>query len=300
MKKEYGVFVFSAIVFFFAWFLLRRGVVELNFILLPVGILLLLVVWGMFSLLIERFWMSLVLAVVALLEYLILWLFLPSAFQKFDYYLITLSSITALLFISLLFGFKRANRKKTTQTKIELAEIIPAALDWFYFAIAIIISFSFFLHPKIQDLQKGIEISPSFASKLYGFWLPESEELTVDEMLNQLIGKNPDFTLSKQERQRILEQLGLGDLDLSGKEKLAQIPKFQKRIIENGINQLLQKLGPWASFLAALLLFQIALWLGKLFVALSSLFCLIIFIVLRRTGWLVIETKLVDKETIVL
>lgn len=286
MTKQVFLAVLSIISAFLSFYFLKRGLLNPYF-LIP-GLLIFPIVWGLSAFLIESSLIVLVVSLVAAVIFLLLWGFsLP--------YLIC----ATLLLFSLLWGFKKVDKEKKLRIKVLIEEIIPKGVGWLFFVISIILAVGFYYSPAGQGLKEGIKIPAWASEKMLTLVVPNfSQELTVNEMVNVLSKKEKSIPLLDQARQQVLKELGLEDLKLSGSEKVRDRPEILERMVAGRINQVIKDFAVYIPIVAAFIVWQVFLLLNKILIPLIVLLDLLIYSIMKVSGFVKIEKTSVEKEEI--
>jgi len=288
MKKQILLAILTVISAFLSFYFLKIGLDKIYF-LIP-GLLILPIIWGISAFLIKNALIILVTSLVVVAVFLF----------SFGLSLPYLICATLILF-SLIWGFKKVQKEKRLRIKILIEEIVPKAVGWLVFVIAIVLAVGFYFSPKVQALKEGIKIPTWVSEKVLKTAVPGfSQDLTVDEMINLLIKKEKNEPLTPQIREGVLKQLGMEDLKLKGKEKISQKPEILERLVTSRINQISKGLADYLPLIVAFVIWQALVWLNKILIPFVVFLDLIIYSILRASGFVKIEKVSVEKEEIVL
>jgi len=176
---------------------------------------------------------------------------------------------------------------------------VPKGVGWLFFALATIVAVGFYFSPKVQELKKGIKLPVTISERILATVSPGfNKEITVDETINLMMKRDKDAPLPKEMREGALKQLGLFDLNLSGRERISQRPEILDRLVSDRINPLIKGFGDYIPIIVAVIIFQIALWLNKVLIPLISLLDSVIYLILRSTNLIQIAKIQVDKEVL--
>ncbi|MCX6806584.1 MAG: hypothetical protein NT135_00455 [Candidatus Berkelbacteria bacterium] len=292
MKKQV-YFIFTTLIISLASFYLLKialiGEYKNIFLIIP-GLLILPIGWGVCSLLFENVNFVLISTLISALIFLILWgIQVP--------YLIC----ATLMIISMIWGYRRVKKEKTLRIKIAAEDIIPKGIDWLFMVMALIISVGFYYSPKGQELKNGLKIPLSMEEKVMSMAVPGfNQNLTLDQTLNLIIKKDKDTLLSNQARDQILEQLGLDNLNLNGKEIIAQNPEILDKLTLTKVNQFLRPFSDYLPIAAGVLIFQLLVWINRILLHVAVFFSLIIYAALRAAKVVKIEKITTEKEKLML
>ena len=202
-----------------------------------------------------------------------------------------------LLLFSLIWGFKKVNDEKKFRIKILIDEIVPKGIGWLFFTLAIVVAVGFYFSPKVQELKKGIKLPTAISERILAAVTPGfNKEITVDETINLMLKRNKNAPLPKEMRESALKQLGLFDLNLSGREKISQRPEILDKLVSDRINLLIKGFGDYIPIIVAVIIFQITLWLNRILIFVVTLLDSIIYLILRSINLVQITKVQVDKE----
>jgi len=169
-----------------------------------------------------------------------------------------------LMVLFFMYGIRNIQAEAGERTKINIRIIMQRGLPRIVTAMLIMISFAFFFSPNIQASAKNKQLPPSFKQVI---------ERTVDSFLGGQVEN-----LSPQEKQQV-----------------------ESQTVSQVLEQFTAFLGPYIQYLPPILafgLFLILQGLSFIFVWLAVLISALLFVALKKAGFLKINTVSVEAEKI--
>jgi hypothetical protein len=277
--------VISAVISF-AW--LKIGSEQVKPFFLLGGLLLLPTLWGISTFLITPHFLTMIANTLIVLIFLFIG----------NFQVIYLICATLLVF-ALFWGEKKIAQEKNTRVKILVDEITAKGIRWVLFSLAVIVGVSFYFSPEVQKLKEGINLPPQISAKILSFVTPGfNMDLSVNEMLNVMMGKEKNAPLPDPLQKELLKKLDLADLNLNGNEKISQKPEILDKLVTEKINQIIKGLDFYFPLIVAFSVFQILVWANKLLLLVIVFLDSLIYLILKSAGFVKTENIIINKEVI--